>query len=299
MTKILITGSNGLLGNQLINDLTNNKKYVVIALSKNKPNMSVKNVIYETCNINDSLSLAIIFDKYNPDTVIHTAAISSPDLCEDNRNEAWAVNVNATKYIAELCFKHKSHLVHLSSDFVFDGFNAPYVETDEPNPLSFYGLSKLESEKVVADISDSFTIIRTILVYGIHKSLSRSNILTRTIENLNNNKAIRIVSDQYRAPTFLNDLSKACIKAAEIKAKGIYHISGNQMFSVYDFCLKIADSFNLNKNLITKISTIELNEKAHRPYKTSFVLNKAITDLNYSASSIEEGLKFYYNQPLI
>jgi dTDP-4-dehydrorhamnose reductase len=296
MEKILITGSNGLLGQQLIKDLSPKENYEVFGLSASENQNNPGDFQFLRCDITQKQELAEIFRKIDPQIVIHTAVMGSPDACEKDRIKAWDINVEATDQIAKLCRLNNSHLVHLSTDFIFDGLSGPYVEDDEPNPANYYGLTKLESEKSVSDILPEATILRTVLVYGMHAHMTRANILTRILQAGKNNQAMQIASDQFRTPTFLSDLSEACIQAAQIKPKGVFHISGNEMMSVYEMAVKIARYFHVPDQLIQPIPSLLLNESARRPSKTGFITQKARETLDYRPKTLEEGLKIIANQ---
>ncbi|RZL44542.1 MAG: NAD-dependent epimerase/dehydratase family protein, partial [Pedobacter sp.] len=182
------------------------------------------------------------------------------------------------------------HFIYVSTDFVFDGLKGPYKEQDEAKPVSFYGESKLAGEKVTQQMKGDWTIIRTILVYGILKDMSRSNIVLWAKGALEKGNPINVVNDQWRMPTLAEDLAKACLLAVEHRTKGIYHISGKDMMSIVDLVKRVADFWNLDKSLINEISSDSLGQEAKRPKKTGFILDKAMTDLNYQPHSFEKGL---------
>ncbi len=161
MRTILVTGSNGLLGQKIIYALRNRTDVKCISTSRGENRMSAKDgYIYESMDITDPSSVESVFEKYQPDVVINTAAMTNVDACESNRDEAWLLNVQSVEYIIEACKKFNTHLVHLSTDFVFDGRKGPYVETDEPNPLSFYAHTKYEGEKLIEKSGISAAILR-------------------------------------------------------------------------------------------------------------------------------------------
>ncbi|HQW23329.1 MAG TPA: sugar nucleotide-binding protein, partial [Bacteroidia bacterium] len=178
MTTILVTGSNGLLGQKIIYALRNREDVKCISTSRGENRMKAKDgYVYASMDISDAISVKNVFALFSPDVVINTAAMTNVDACENNRDDAWLLNVQSVEYIVEACKKHNSHLVHLSTDFVFDGRNGPYVETDEPNPLSFYAHTKYEGEKLIEKSGISAAILRTIIIYGVVDDNSRSNVV--------------------------------------------------------------------------------------------------------------------------
>jgi dTDP-4-dehydrorhamnose reductase len=297
MKKVLITGSNGLLGQKLVHALCKRSDVKLIATSSGINRMLHREgYIYESLDITKKNEVAEIFSKYKPDVVINTAAMTNVDACETKREECWAVNVNAVQHIVDelesiSTENYKPHLIHLSTDFIFDGEKgSEYVETDVPNPLSYYALSKNESEKIVKQSKIKWAIARTIIVYGIADNMSRSNLILWAKEALTKGQKISVVDDQFRAPTLAEDLADGCILIADKNATGIYHLSGPQTSSILDLVFKVADFWNLDRSLITPSKSQGLNQAAKRPPYTGFVIDKARKDLGYAPHSFEEGL---------
>ena len=152
-----------------------------------------------------------------PDVVINTAAMTNVDLCEVKKEECNALNVDGVRYLADACERIDAHLIQISTDFIFDGENGPYTEQDIPNPLSFYGLSKLKSEELLQAHSVKWTILRTIILFGIGENLSKGNIVLWAKEALAKGDSLNIIDDQFRAPTLAEDLADICILAAKKK----------------------------------------------------------------------------------
>ncbi len=297
MKTVLVTGSNGLLGQKITEQVLADDSVNLIATNRGENRYPVEEgYVYETMDILDKEQVLSVLEKYQPDVLIHTAAMTNVDTCHENNKACWNLNVEATKYLASLCDKMGIHFIYVSTDFVFDGLNGPYKETDEPMPVSFYGESKLEGERVTQQMNGDWAIIRTILVYGILKDMSRSNIVLWAKGALEKGNPISVVNDQWRMPTLAEDLARACLLAVEHKAKGIYHISGKEMMTIVDLVRRVAEFWNLDKNLITEISSDSLGQEAKRPKKTGFILDKAMTDLNYQPHSFEEGLEIVSSQ---
>ncbi len=299
MKKILVTGAGGFLGNKLVELLSKLEEVEVIPTSR-KPNSESdawKDLAYDHLDITNLSEVSAIFEKYKPDVVINTAAMSGVDACEESKAECWKVNTEALQGLSTRANQIGAHLIHLSSDFVFDGEQGPYSEEDITNPLSHYGYSKLSGEKVVSETANKWTIIRTILVYGIPSVPGRSNFLLWVKGELERKQAIRVVQDQHRMPTLVDDLARACLFAALEQKTGLYHVSGNQMLSILEMAHKIADFYNLDSSLISPVLSSQLDEKARRPYKTGFILDKAIRHLDIPLRSFDDGLKYLEEYP--
>ncbi|TXB65204.1 NAD(P)-dependent oxidoreductase [Vicingus serpentipes] len=289
--KILITGSNGLLGQKLVKLLANKDGIELLATSKGGNRISNQSgYSYKSLDITNQLEVEAIFDEFIPDTVINTAAMTNVDACESDKELCWDLNVNAVKYQIKAAEKHQSHYIHLSTDFIFDGENGPYKESDTPNPLSYYGETKYEAEKLVQKAKTKWSIARTIIVYGMVEDMSRSNIVLWAKEALEKGNPLTIVDDQFRSPTLAEDLAMGCWLIAEKQATGIYHISGKDVMSIIELVNRVADFYGLDKSIISPIKSSSLNQAAKRPPRTGFILDKAYSDLEYSPCSFEEGL---------
>ncbi|SDS20609.1 dTDP-4-dehydrorhamnose reductase [Polaribacter sp. KT25b] len=292
MIKVVITGSNGLLGQTLVKLLLLEKeKYQVIGFSKGKNRSGREDFNYISINLTDEQKLKKTLSEIQPDFIINTAAMTQVDDCENNKEACDLLNITVVKWLSEISEELGTHLIHLSTDFVFDGLKGNYKETDAPNPVSYYGLSKQKSEEVLGNSKINYTILRTILVYGKVFDMSRSNIVLWVKDMLEKGKEITIVDDQYRAPTYVEDLALACEISMDKKTKGIYHISSKELFSVYEIAQQIAETFNLDKNLIKPISSFALNQTAKRPPKTGFDLSKTNKVLEFYPKSFIEDLQ--------
>lgn len=292
MKKVVVTGANGLLGQTLINLLLkDNETYTVYGLSRgiNRTNRTDFSYIDIDITKHDLLRKTII--EIAPDFIVNTAAMTNVDACEDQKEACTQLNVDVVDNLANISIDLGAHLVHISTDFIFDGEKGYYTETDVPNPLSHYGWSKLMSEQVLEHSNASYTILRTILVYGLVENMTRNNIVLWVKEMLEKGNEITIVDDQYRMPTFVEDLAIACKIAMDKKAKGIFNISSNTLLSIYEMVLQIATSFNLNKDLVKPISTATLNQTAKRPPKTGFNLTKTNNELGFYPKSFQEDLQ--------
>ncbi|MFW0715949.1 SDR family oxidoreductase [Pedobacter sp. N23S346] len=297
MKTILVTGSNGLLGQKITEKILAEGRVNLIATSKGLNRVPVVGGYeYAEMDILNAEQVKEVVEKYKPDAIIHTAAMTNVDTSEANKQLCYQLNVTATENLVSLCDEHHIHFIHLSTDFIFDGGDGPYIETDAPNPLSYYGETKLLAELAVKKSKVSWAILRTILVYGITNDMSRSNIVLWAKGALEKGEPVNVVNDQWRTPTLAEDLAEACLLAVENNAQGVYHISGKDYMSIADLVRKVADYWLLDQSLILEISSASLNQKARRPAKTGFVLNKAIKDLKYNPHSFIEGLKIVDEQ---
>ena len=289
--KILITGSNGLLGQKLLHKLRVDNSVDLIAASRGENRVSEQsNYKYIALDITSKQEVEQVILAEKPDVVINTAAMTNVDLCEEKKTECDDLNVNAVQYLADACERIESHLIHISTDFIFDGENGPYKEEDEPNPLSYYGLSKLKSEHLLQAHAVKWTILRTIIVFGVGENLSKGNIVLWAKGALEKGEPLNIIDDQFRAPTLAEDLADACILAATKKAYGIFNASGKDIMSIYEIVERIAKHYGNTTENLNKISTATLNQTAGRPTKTGFVLDKSRQVLGYNPHSFEECL---------
>ncbi len=288
--KILVTGSNGLLGQKLTNLLQNEKSISLIATARSKSVLPITHGTFHSLDISDPSEVNRVIDETKPDVIINTAAMTQVDQCETEREACWKANVTSVENLIDACAWNNVHLVHVSTDFVFDGTYGPLDETAKPNPVNYYGQSKLAAEELLIKSSISWSILRTVLVYGITEDMSRSNIVLWVKNSLEQGKTIQVVNDQWRTPTLAEDLAMGCYLAAKTKASGIYHISGKDFLSPYDIAIATANFFKLDKSLIKPTDSTQFKQPAQRPPKTGFIIDKARKELGYDPHSFQEGL---------
>jgi len=241
--------------------------------------------------------VATVIEQIAPDAIIHTAAMTNVDLCEKEQDACDLINVKVVDHLITCCKKGSIHLIHISTDFIFDGLKGYYTEEDVPHPVNYYGLSKWRSEELITKSKIEATILRTILVYGITEDL-KSNIILWVKYNLENKRDINVVTDQWRMPTHVDDLAEACIYAFENGVKGVFNVSSSQLLSIYEIALLVADKFNLDKKYIHPVLSADLNLPAKRPVKTGFDLSKSISQLNLEPHSFESRLQIFKDQLL-
>lgn len=292
MKKILVTGANGLLGQHLINTLLK-KAYTVIGIGKNAcrlPFASNAHFIYYDCDITDEIAVYNVFEKEQPAVVVHAAAMTQVDDCELQQENAEAVNVKGTATVLLNAEAHSSHFIYISTDFVFDGAKGNYEEEDHLNPISWYGFTKVQAESITELSEIPWAIVRTCLVYGNALNGTRNNIITWVKQNLENNQTIKVVTDQVRTPTYVEDLAEGIVLVIEKEATGIYHISGKDVLTPYQMALATAAHFKLDKKLLQPVDASTFTQPGKRPPKTGFNITKAVTQLGYQPVSFEEGI---------
>ena len=271
--------------------LKEKNNYEVFGFSKGVNRSGRTDFYFVSIDITNEENLKKELIKIQPDAIINTAAMTQVDDCEIHKEACDVLNIEVVKWLKEIAEIINCHVIQLSTDFIFDGKKGYYKETDEPNPLSYYGISKVKSEEILLNSKIDFTILRTILVYGKVYDMSRTNIVLWVREMLEKGKEITIVDDQFRMPTYVEDLAMSCKLAIDKNATGIYHISSTKLMSVFEIAQKIADVFELDKNLIKPISSSTLNQRARRPAKTGFNLLKTTSELGLKVHSFEEDLQ--------
>jgi dTDP-4-dehydrorhamnose reductase len=288
--KILVTGANGLLGQKLSALLLKDAAVSPIITARGRSVLPLDGAVFSALDITDAGAVKQVFAQHKPDVVINTAAMTMVDDCEVQQEACWTANVTSIENLIQGCRDINAHLVHVSTDFIFDGSQGPLDETATPGPVNFYGKSKLAAEERVRASDIGWSILRTVLVYGITQDLSRSNIVLWVKNSLEQGKTIKVVNDQWRTPTLAEDLAMGCYLAAKKKSKGIFNISGKDFMTPYDIAVRTADFFSLDKKLITPTDSTQFKQTAQRPLKTGFIIEKARRELGYEPRSFEEGL---------
>ena len=297
MNNILITGSNGLLGQKLVNLFSTRGNFKVTAVSRGKNrNETAKDYTYYNVDITETKKVTALLETIKPSYIINSAAMTNVDVCEKEKDKCDLINIEAVKPLIEAAKKFNSHLIHISTDFIFDGEEGPYKETDLPNPLNHYGLSKWKSEKLITNANIKHTILRTILVYGLVDNMPQNNIVLWIKNAVENKQELTIVDDQFRMPTFVDDLAYACFLSIQHSAYGVYNISSNKLLSIYEIALQIAKTFNLDTSYIKRIPTSQLKQAAKRPSVTGFDLEKSKKALYFPIASFKDRLQVFKNQ---
>lgn len=240
-------------------------------------------------DITEATEVSNLFSKLRPDIVIHTASETNVDRCETEKERAWKINVEGTRNIAEACRETGAKLICISTDYVFDGEKGLYEEDDAPNPIDFYGLTKLEGEKQVMKRCKNYAVLRTSVLYGRHPW--KQDFATWVINKLKQNQEITVVDDHFNTPTLAENLAKMTLEVGARDLQGIFHTSGRERISRYEFARKIAQFFDLNSSLIKPIKMNELRAWiAKRPKDSSLNTKKIQEQLKTKPLDINEGL---------
>jgi dTDP-4-dehydrorhamnose reductase len=297
MKKVLITGSNGLLGQKLIDLYLTIPEVELIATARGTNRYPTDTAYtYAELDITDKENVLRVIGAYKPDCIIHTAAMTNVDQCETDKEGCDLLNVTAVDYLVEAANAVNAHFIHLSTDFIFDGKDGPYTEDAKAEPLSYYGWSKLKAEEIVIQKAVKWSIARTVLVYGLVADMSRSNIVLWAKGALEKGQPINVVDDQFRTPTLAEDLAMGCRLIEQKAAEGIFNISGKDFMSIMELVQRVADYFKLDKSVINRVSSETLNQPAKRPPITGFDLTKSIRILGYNPHTFEEGIALLMTQ---
>jgi len=290
--KVLITGANGLLGQKLVQQLLALGTMQVIATGRGPCRLQEAGLVYRSLDIENEAEVRKVVLSMKPDILIHAAAMTHVDECELNQEACYRANVLATSYLIAAAEQLKSHFIFVSTDFIFSGTDGqnPYVEEAHPDPVNYYGQTKLQAEQLLRQSSLKWAIARTVLVYGLAHDLSRSNIILWVKSSLEAGKQIQVVDDQVRTPTLAEDLAAGCILLAQKGATGVFNISGEELLTPYQIAMETADYFGLDKNLIVKTDSSRFTQPARRPMETGFIIQKAKRELGYRPKTFKEGI---------
>ena len=286
--SVLITGINGLLGQNIVQEFARDHEIYGLDLTPSIFGAS-SNIQVKQLDLNDSIALEAHIALIKPDSIVHTAAYTNVDKAEDQPDIAFAVNASVPKTIAKICSKMDIPLVHISTDYVFSGDSGPYKEADSRDARGKYSESKLAGEMAVLESAADVAVIRPNVMYGYGKQLS-SSFVEWLINELRNERSVRIVDDQYSNPTYAGRMGTVIRTILDKKAYDVWHFGSKEIVSRYTFALKIADTFGLSSALINAISTVELNQKAPRPLRSGLICNKLNKELAIPILSIDEEL---------
>jgi dTDP-4-dehydrorhamnose reductase len=288
--KILITGAIGLLGHRVVEHCLEEGIEIQATDVSVPTNTRKDGVPLLKLDITDLESTISTVNKTKPDAVINTAAITNVDQCEDEKEVAWKVNVEGARNVAEACKKSGAHLIHLSTSYVFDGEKGLYSEEDEPNPLGYYGLTKLKGEEAIKSVTSDYCICRTDVIFGWGRQ-ERLDFASWVITNLEKKQSVRVVTDQINSPTLNTNLAEMVVDVAEKHVKGILNTAGATRISRFDFAKKISAIFQLDEKYIQSVKSEEFSWKARRPKDASVNISKAKRILSHKPLSIEDALK--------
>jgi len=287
MNKMLVIGASGLIGNRFM-ELARNKFEVYGTYNSHQIE---GNNLYKLNVVNRADTFNLI-KKISPDVVIDTHFLNSVDYCETHREEAWSVNVEGAKNVAEACLDYGSKLVFFSTDYVFDGKKMKYSEKDKARPLNYLGINKATVEQMLELLDMNHITVRTSVVYG-KGGLNKVNFVFWLIQKLKAGEKVSIVTDQKNNPTFADNIVEQVLYLLKKNKRGIYHITGRECLSRYDFSLKIADVFGLNPDLINPITSVELHQMAKRPTVVNMSVAKVERETGLKQDDVLTGLKKY------
>ena len=288
--RIIITGSNGFLGQHLVNFLSQ-RQFEVFALSRGPNQNSItQGLKYHSLDLTNNDAVMEAIEVIKPHVIIHNAAMSKPDTCHNFRDECLLHNVTATQYLLDASQIIKPYFLYVSTDFIF-GENGPHSEDTVPQPLNFYGESKLKAEQLVKESSLDYGIMRPVFIYGPCYENMRPTFLHWVKTNLEQGKEIKVVSDQIRTPTFVNDICKGIETMIIKRFIGAIHLAGKDIISPYEMALSVAKELKLNSKLIIPVTSDTFPEPVIRAKRSGLIIDKAKTYLNYHPTSFDEGIK--------
>jgi dTDP-4-dehydrorhamnose reductase len=289
MQKILITGCNGFLGQHLTQYFAA-KKLNVIAVGRGACRIENKNgFIYESIDLTDTYYVNKCLQTYKPDIVIHAAAMSKPDECDANKKECLLQNVDVTDSLIQAAANFFPHFIYISTDFIF-GENGPHSEDEIALPLNFYGETKLKAERIVRKSGLLCSIVRPVFIYGKLYAGMRPSFLHWVKNNLEQNKPIKVVSDQQRTPTYAIDICKGIESIICKRVPGDFNLAGKDIISPYQMAITVARVLHLNELLIENVTSATFPEVVVRAKQSGLKIDKAVKELNYHPVSFEEGV---------
>lgn len=288
--KFLVTGSAGLIGTQVTKDLTIQNYDVYSCYNKLKPQYGIPIPL----DLLDQKNILNTINKIKPDIIIHLAAMTDVDQCEEQPDLAMKINADATEILARQAAKQKSFFVYVSTDYIFDGKKGMEKEHDMPNPLGFYGKSKLAGEIALNNLASSYAIARTSTPFGFHKTKKSFPIWVK--ENLESENEISVIVDQFTSPTFVPNLSKMLIEIATRQLVGIIHTAGASRISRYGLAEMVAEKLDLDKKLLCPASMNEMKWNAQRPKDSSLDVSLATEILNEKPQTIQQSLDMLFCQ---
>ncbi len=289
MTKILITGANGFLGQHLTVFLATHS-FSVIATSRGECRIE-KEAAFEYIGVDLCKKTAVedLIHLHQPNIIIHNAAMSKPDECENNQDTCILNNVTATKYIVDAANAIGAKVIYISTDFIF-GDDGPHAVDATPNPLNFYGASKLLAEQYVQAEAQNFAIVRPVFIYGEVWKGMRPTFLHWVKNNLEQHKPIKVVSDQLRTPTYVIDICKGIEAIIVNNKQGAYHLAGKDIVSPYQMAIAVCKHLGLDESLITSVTSETFPEPVKRAKKSGLKIDHSVQELHYNPVDFATGV---------
>jgi dTDP-4-dehydrorhamnose reductase len=294
--KLFITGGSSLPGYRVLLESIE-KGYDITALYKDHPiPLDHENLNTMKLDITDFQALKNLINAEKPDVILHMAALGNVDLCERDTALAWRINVEPTIQLAKSIWNVTPFLIYLSTDYIFDGEVGNYSEDDPPNPVDYYGLTKLLGEIACTSAGVRCAIIRASSIYGFGPG--RTNFAKFLVEKLEKGETVKALIDQYTTPTQATLLAKAIHEIIDRKMEGIFHVVGEKM-SRYEFAVEVAKTLEFDASLIKEARLDDMNWYAKRPTDSSINSDKTRTKLKvdfYSNSAAFTTLKTEYTK---
>jgi len=284
MKTVLITGAYGQLGKACEKHLKSNFNMVLSGRHVSQGGIQL--------DISDLNSVGRVLKETNPNVILNLAGMTNVDGCETNPEMAKTINVDGVK---NLCNGFDGHFIQISTDYVFDGENGPYSETDETNPISVYGKTKLAADEWLIENHEKTSILRANVVYSYTKR-TQASFVKWVVDSLTDGKQINVVNDQWNNPTWTESLATVIGVIINEEALGLYHYGDKGLMNRFDFAHMIAKVFDLDDSLIKPISTTELNQPAPRPLKSGLKTEKIESALGIVPKSVETCLQEIRNQ---
>lgn len=288
--KVLITGSNGMLGKDIVDEMFNKNEFDIYGISRSQQiNSKIKEYI---CDLIDFKKVKEILDEIDPDIIIHCAANVNVDSCEKNKKAAYQINSEATRVLAAY-EPSKVKFIYISTDSIFNGDKGNYSENDRPDPLNYYGFTKLEGERLVLQENLNSIIIRT-NIYGFHKPTLEKSLVEWALKEFEESSAISGFYDVFFNPVYTKQLAKEIYNLIHLDFRGTINIGCKERISKYEFLVKLAEVFNIEKMLVNKSSIENTSFEAKRPKNTTLNMRKLNNTINRELK-IEAGLKELFN----
>lgn len=288
--KFLVTGSAGLVGRQIIRDLVQSHIQVYSCYHNSRPEAGAAIQL----DLTNDYSIIKVIESTKPDVIIHLAAMTNVDLCENEKELALQINAKATKILSGQAAKNGSFFLYVSTDYVFDGKTGIKKESDQPNPIDYYGYSKYRGELAVQNMVSPWCIARTSTPFGNHNT--KKSFPVFIAENLKSKKEITVVSDQFTSPTYVQNLSKMLLEITSRRITGIIHTAGATRISRFDMAQLVAERLNLDKDLIRPTTTEKMNWTAKRPKDSSLDVSKASRILREKPMKVDAALDLFISE---
>ncbi len=291
MKRLLVTGISGLLGSNIALSGKNWRNFKIFGTFNSTPvtlgQESVK------MDLRNEQEVARVLQDVHPDIIIHAAAYTDVDGCEENQKLARAVNVKGTERIVNYAEKTGTKVVYISTDYVFDGETGNYTENDEVDPVDYYGQTKLDGEKIISTL-ENYLICRISVLYGFEPT-DTLNFATWLLRELRQENTVKLIDDQYVTPTLASNAGRAIKFLLEERKQGVYHISGRECVNRYDFGVKLAEVFDLDTHLIQRAKMRQMNWTAARPKRSCLNTDKLKRE-GFEPMNVMEGLKEFKSQ---